>query len=209
MPDEITSTTRGPRALAPTRDHTEVPAGERSGPGRGAPSRPAALLGVVPELALVAVAACLFVLARNFQYEPQPDQLGPGFWPQLLCAGIFVCALVRVAQKIRARAEPVPGAAEEGDAEHFRWRRLALALALVVGYVLGTVLLGYILATTLFFAAFVWLGGQRRWYVAPIGLAVSLLFAFVFLKVVYVSLPSGVGIFDQLSVLIYQLIGVY
>ena len=187
-----------------------MPAGERSGPGSGASSRPAALLGVVPELALAGVAACLFVLARNFQYEPQPDQLGPGFWPQLLCAGIFVCALVRVAQKLLARAEPVSVAAEEeGEVDHFRWRRLALALALVVGYVLGTVFLGYILATTLFFVAFVWLGGQRRWYVAPLGFAVSLLFAFVFLKVVYVSLPSGVGIFDQLSVLIYQLIGVY
>lgn len=208
MPDETTSTTRGPRALAPTRDHTEVPAGERGVPSRGAPSRPAVLLGVLPELALAAVAACLFVLARNFQYAPQPDQLGPGFWPQLLCAGIFVCALVRVAQKIRARAEPVPGATKE-EVDHFLWRRLALALSLVVGYVLGTVFLGYILATTLFFVAFVWLGGQRRWYVAPLGFAVSLLFAFVFLKVVYVSLPSGVGIFDQISVLIYQLIGVY
>ena len=207
MPDEATSTTRGPRAPAPTRDQTTVLGG--GVPDRGAPRRPA-LLGIVPELVLAAVAAGLFVLARNFQYEPQPDQLGPGFWPQVLCAGILVCALVRAAQKLRAGVEPASGATkEEGEADHFRWRRLALALALVVGYVLGTVYLGYILATTLFFVAFVWLGGQRRWYVAPLGLAVSLVFAFVFLRIVYVSLPSGVGIFDQLSVLIYQLIGVY
>jgi len=184
-----------------------APGDERGAPSRGAPPR-SALLGLVPELVLAVVAACLFVLARNFQYEPQPDQLGPGFWPQLLCAGIFVCALARVAQKLRAR--PVPAATKkDGEEDHFRWRRLALALALVVGYVLGTVYLGYILATTLFFVSFVWLGGQRRWYVAPLGLAISLAFAFVFLKIVYVSLPSGVGIFDQLSVLIYQLIGVY
>jgi len=209
MPDEATSTTRGPRAPAPTRDHTVAPGEERGAPDHGAPPR-SVLPGLVPELVLAAVAAYLFVLARSFQYEPQPDQLGPGFWPQLLCAGIFVCALARVVQKLRARAEPVPGATkEQGEEDHFRWRRLALALALVVGYVLGTVYLGYILATTLFFVAFVWLGGQRRWYVAPLGLGVSLAFAFVFLKIVYVSLPSGVGIFDQLSVLIYQLIGVY
>lgn len=208
MPDETTSTTPGARALAPTRDHTAVRTDERRDPGHGSPSRPT-LLRVLPELVLAAVAAYLFVLARNFQYEPQPGQLGPGFWPQLLCAGIIVCALVRVAQKLHARAEPVSGAAKGEEEDHFMWRRLALALVLVVGYVFGTVLLGYILATTLFFVAFVWLGGQRRWYVAPLGLAVSLVFAFVFLKVVYVSLPSGVGVFDQLSVLLYRLIGVY
>ena len=205
MPDEATSTTPDPRALAPTRDNETRLAEKRHGPGRG--SRPA-LLGALPELVLAAVGAGLFVLARNFQYEPQPDHLGPGFWPQLLCAGTFVCALVRVVQKLRARVEPVSGAAK-AEEDHLRWRRLALALALVVGYVFGTIFLGYILATTLFFAAFVWLGGQRRWYVVPLGLAVSLMFAFVFLKVVYVSLPSGVGVFDQISVLLYRLIGVY
>jgi putative tricarboxylic transport membrane protein len=206
MPDETTSTTPGSRALTPTRDHTATPAGKPRDSDHGSPSRPA-LLGVVPELVLAAVAAYLFVLARNFEYEPEAGQLGPGFWPQLLCAGIFVCALVRVAQKLRA--EPVTGAAKADEENHFRWQRLAVALALVVGYVFGTVFLGYILATTLFFIAFVWLGGQRRWYVAPLGLAVSLVFAFVFLKVVYVSLPSGIGVFDQLSVLLYRLIGVY
>ncbi|HEX2739065.1 MAG TPA: tripartite tricarboxylate transporter TctB family protein [Rubrobacter sp.] len=208
MPDEITSTTPGSRALAPTRDHEATLTDKRRDRGQGSPLRPA-LLGVVPELVLAAVAVYLFVLARNFQYEPQPGQLGPGFWPQLLCAGIFVCALVRVAQKLRVRAVPVSGGTKAEEGDHFRWQRLALALALVVGYVFGTVFLGYILATTLFFVAFVWLGGQRRWYVVPLGLTVSLVFAFVFLKVVYVSLPSGVGVFDQLSVLLYRLIGVY
>ena len=206
MPDETTSTTRGSRALTPTKDLEATLADERRGPGHASPSHPA-LLRILPEVVLVVVATYLFVLARNFEYEPQPGQLGPGFWPQLLCVG--VCALVRVAQKLRARPEPASDAAKAGELDHFRWQRLALALALVVGYVFGTVFLGYILATTLFFVAFVWLGGQRRWYVAPLGLAVSLVFAFVFLKVVYVSLPSGIGVFDQLSVLLYRLIGVY
>ncbi|HET7269672.1 MAG TPA: hypothetical protein VFI90_01175, partial [Rubrobacter sp.] len=128
MPDEATSTTPGSRALAPTRDRETMPAGKGRVPGHGPPS----LLGVVPELVLAALAAYLFVLARNFQYEPQPEQLGPGFWPKLLCAGIFVCALVRGAQKLRVRAAPV-SCATKAEEDHIRWRRLALAL--VVGYV--------------------------------------------------------------------------
>ena len=208
MPDEATSTTHGSGAFAPARDDTTKLKGEHRVRGHGSPSRQP-LLAVVPELVLAAVAVYLFVLARIFEYEPQPGQLGPGFWPQVLCAGIFVCALVRVVQKLRVRAELVTGATKAEEVEHFRWQRLALALALVVGYVFGTVFLGYILATTLFFVAFVWLGGQRPAYDVKHGLPISLVFAFVFLKVVYISLPSGEGVFDQLSVLLYRLIGVY
>lgn len=206
MPDEATSTTPGSGALAPARDDTTKVEGERRVTDHGPPARPS-LLATVPELVIAAAAVYLFILARNFEYEPQPGQLGPGFWPQVLCVGIFVCAIVRVGQKLRA--EPVSGATKVEEGDHVRWQRLALGVALVAGYVFGTVFLGYILATILFFVAFVWLGGQRRWYVVPLGLAVSLVFAFVFLKVVYISLPSGVGVFDQLSVLVYRLIGVY
>jgi putative tricarboxylic transport membrane protein len=87
--------------------------------------------------------------------------------------------------------------------------RVALGVVLVVGYVVGMLFLGYILATALFLIAFIYLGGQRKWYVVPLGIASSLLFAYVFLKVVYIALPSGVGIFDQLTVLLYELLGVY
>src|SRR5829696_5115928 len=100
MSDETTSTTPGSQALAPDRDRTTTLTDERR--SHGSSSR-LALLGVVPELALAATAAGLFALARNFPYEPQPGQLGPGFWPQMLCVGIFVCALVRFGQKLRVR----------------------------------------------------------------------------------------------------------
>jgi putative tricarboxylic transport membrane protein len=79
----------------------------------------------------------------------------------------------------------------------------------VVGYVVGMLFLGYILATALFLIAFIYLGGQRKWYVVPLALGQFAPFAYVFLKVVYIALPSGVGIFDQLTVLLYELLGVY
>lgn len=88
--------------------------------------------------------------------------------------------------------------------------RAALGIALIVGYLVGILFLGYILATALFLITFIYLGGQRKWYVViPLGLVTSVVFAYVFLKVVYVALPSGVGVFDQLSVILYQLLGIY
>jgi len=166
------------------------------------------LLSILPEVVLLAAAVYLFVVALGFKQVGPADQIGPGFWPQVLCVGIGIGALVRLGQKLRSQESRVVGdvASEAGE---LRMPRVALGVALVVGYVVGMLFLGYILATALFLIAFIYLGGQRKWYVVPLALASSLLFAYVFLKVVYIALPSGVGIFDQLTVLLYELLGVY
>ncbi len=166
------------------------------------------LLSILPEVMLLAAAAYLFVVALGFKQVGPSDQIGPGFWPQVLCVGIGLGALVRLGQKLRSRERWVVGEAAT-EADELRMPRVALGIALVVGYVVGMLFLGYILATALFLIAFIYLGGQRKWYVVPLGIASSLLFAYVFLKVVYIALPSGVGIFDQLTVLLYELLGVY
>lgn len=166
------------------------------------------LLRVLPEVVLLAAAVYLFVVALGFKQVGPPGQIGPGFWPQVLCVGIGIGALVRLGQKLRLRERRVVGDAAS-EADEVRMPRVILGIALVVGYVVGMLFLGYILATALFLIAFIYLGGQRKWYVVPLGIASSLLFAYVFLKVVYIALPSGVGIFDQLTVLLYELLGVY
>jgi putative tricarboxylic transport membrane protein len=166
------------------------------------------LLNILPEIVLIAAAVYLFVVALGFKQVGPSDQIGPGFWPQVLCVGIGIGALVRLGQKLRSRERQVVGDVAS-EADELRMPRVALGIALVVGYVVGMLFLGYILATALFLIAFIYLGGQRKWYVVPLGIASSLLFAYVFLKVVYIALPSGVGIFDQLTVLLYELLGVY
>lgn len=84
----------------------------------------------------------------------------------------------------------------------------ASVFGLVAGYMLGTALIGYIPATAAFVAGFCYLGGARGWHLVPLGAGSSLLLAYLFLKVVYLSLPSGVGVFDGLSVLLYRLLGI-
>ena len=166
------------------------------------------LVQVVPEFALLAAAGYLFVVALGFRQIGPADQIGPGFWPQVLCVGIGIGAVVRLGQKLRSRKRQVaPDTASETD--EVRMPRLVIGITLVVGYIVGMLFLGYILATALFLISFIYLGGQRKWYVIPLGVASSIIFAYVFLKVVYIALPSGVGVFDQLTVLLYELLGVY
>ena len=186
----------------------ETRVNEGSSEGHPAASR-SLLLNIVPEVVLLVAAVYLFVAAGNFRQVGNPDQLSPGFWPQVLCVGIVIGSLVRIGQKFRARGRPIVGGAVAEADEDMRMQRVALGITLVIGYIVGMLFLGYILATALFLIAFIYLGGQRKWYVIPLGLVSSVVFAYVFLKVVYIALPSGIGVFDQLSVIIYQLLGIY
>jgi putative tricarboxylic transport membrane protein len=187
---------------------SETRVDKNSSKGRSATSR-LLWLSMIPEGLLLVAAVYLFVAAGNFRQVGNPDQIGPGFWPQVLCVGIAIAVMVRVGQKFRARGRPLVVSTVAETDEDVRMPRVALGGALVAGYIIGMLFLGYILATALFLTVFIYLGGQRKWYVLPLGIASSLVFAYIFLKVVYIALPSGVGVFDQLSVILYQLLGIY
>ena len=168
---------------------------------------------LVPDLAILLAAAYLFYVAGNFEYQERPGQLGPQFWPRMAAVGLAAAVLVRIVQTIRDRNRPIVRVKGEFDEyeqteAEVHWPSLGLALGLVVGYVSATMFLGYMISTALFLGLFIWFGGQRKWYVTLVAAAGGLLFSFIFVGVVYVSLPTGVGIFDTITVEIYRLLGI-
>jgi putative tricarboxylic transport membrane protein len=192
-------------------------------PGSGAPepsvevierqSTPASLAReLLPELGILLAAVYLFYLAGNFDYQERPGQLGPQFWPRMAAVGLALAVLVRIVQTIRDRNRPIvkiKGEFDEFETEaEVHWPSLWLAIGLVLAYVLSTMFLGYMISTMLFLGLFIWLGGQRKWYVTLVAVVGGLAFSFIFVGVVYVSLPTGVGIFDTITVGVYRLIGI-
>jgi putative tricarboxylic transport membrane protein len=60
-----------------------------------------------------------------------------------------------------------------------------------------------------YIAAFVALGGYRRWgIIAAVSVIGTFVMLFFFMKVVYVSLPLGVGPFQQVTLFLMQLLGI-
>jgi putative tricarboxylic transport membrane protein len=176
--------------------------------GRGALAR-----ALIPEVVLLAGAVYVFVEAGSFTARQQPGQLGPAFWPRLAAVGLGVALLVRIVQTIRARRLPVVRKVSEFDdigveSGPVNWRTAAIGMGLAAGYVLATMFLGYMLATIAFLAAFIWVGGQRTWYAPLVAVAGGLVMTYVFVGVVYVSVPTGVGVFDSLTVAVYELLGI-
>jgi hypothetical protein len=206
------STSPGAAASAPeepTDDAPEVEVIERDSSTR------ALLAEVVPEIALLIGAVYFFYLAGRFGGggQTEPGQLGPGFWPRMAATGLAIALVARIFQTIRARNRPIVKIRsafpeEEDEDVEVDWPRVGIAMGLVIGYVLGTMFIGYLFATAAFLTTFIWIGGQRRWYAPLIAIVGSLISAYVFIGIVYVALPTGVGIFDTVTVRIYELLGI-
>jgi hypothetical protein len=64
------------------------------------------------------------------------------------------------------------------------------------------------IATMVFLAAFIWLGGQHTWVGPLVAVVGGLVLTYVFVGVVYVSVPTGVGVFDTVTVAVYRLLGI-
>ena len=171
------------------------------------------LRSVAPYAALFVAAVYLYRDAGAFAAAGRPGQLGPDVWPRaVLVLLMIVCALAIVRRTLFVAAGSASPTVAEGDAEsaqRFPWC-LAGGIALTIAYVLALDWLGFFVSTALYLALFMLVGRYRRVRViAAASVVGSLAFVFVFMKIVYVSLPLGRGPFKALSVSILAMLGVH
>lgn len=163
----------------------------------------------LPYVALLMVAAVLYRLTNHFDVEARPGELGPDFWPKLAIGLLAVVSLVELARAlVSPRHGEVHGIADQIEAtepidKELTDRSLPLLLGgmgLSVGYAVSLGIIGFPLATFAFLVTFMYLGRFRRhgmiWLSSFIGAA---LLSFLFLKVVYVSLPRGMAPFSLVT----------
>jgi putative tricarboxylic transport membrane protein len=175
------------------------------------------LRAALPYAAVLLGALFLYTQTAVFADLGREGHLGPAFWPRaVLVLLMIVCAgeIARVAFFFRP-AEPaaVPHSAAPvtGEEEGERFPMLLLGgVAITVLYVPAMEAIGFFLATVIYLAAFMWIGRYRR----PVVVAVTsvlgtLAFIYVFMKIVYVSLPLGDGPFRTLSAWLLAVLGVH
>jgi putative tricarboxylic transport membrane protein len=160
----------------------------------------APLGGLLLTLALLAASRGLDQVARE-------GQLGPGFWPRLVLAGLAVACLGKLLSEWRQRArvgEVTPPAAPISRA------RLAAGIALVVLYVLATPSVGFAFASVAFIAAFMTLAGARSpLVIAANALAGTAILLYTFVRLVYLPLPKGEGVFEALTLAVYRALRIF
>src|SRR5215831_20422913 len=179
------------------------------------PSRLAYALGLAVPLAIALAAV---VVARNF-IAPGVDLegmarglAGPGTWPKamLYCAaGCAVVIFLRNLLAARAAPKSAIERAEGADAD-CDYVKAAAGMALLGAYGFGITQIGMALATLAFIAAWLLLAGFRRplpvVLVSVIGTAGIL---YLFVKICLMPLDRGKGVFEEATVLLYRLLGIY
>lgn len=150
----------------------------------------------------VVFAAVVYVYSDRSIDPAPPGQLGAGFWPRMCLIGILLAAGLKAFELFRSRGK---ASGEGGECKEMDNGKLALMMLLLVLVVPAIGLIGFPLASVLFFILFLYLAGLKK----PLTLAlVSVLgtvgLIYVFVKIVYIPLPRGDWFFDDITLMIYR-----
>jgi hypothetical protein len=164
------------------------------------------LRSILPYIIGAAVAAALFAYTGYIDYTPRPGQIGPATWPRLAIGLMAASCLFEIARRIATKNAAATGIVEafERDEQTERETRYPLSLVGGIGlvsiYAFVVPYLGFLLATFLFLAAFMYVGRYRNhsaiWAASAI---VTLFCGVLFLRIAYVSLPRGLPPFDRIT----------
>jgi putative tricarboxylic transport membrane protein len=169
-----------------------------------------------PYLAIVAGAVFFYIVASGIEFDGAgTGRIGPEVWPKIILVLLIATAGFGVAKALFGPERLDDGfassitqdKAETGPAE--AWPQLTLAgIALFVAYAVLLEPLGFIVATALLLGLFMLVGRYRNYkLILATSLGGSLLFFFIFKKVVYLSLPLGKGPFLTATLTLMKLMG--
>ncbi|SMB93710.1 Tripartite tricarboxylate transporter TctB family protein [Thermanaeromonas toyohensis ToBE] len=151
-----------------------------------------------------------YLLSGKFTYVATPGQLGPDFWPKLILILLMLLAVYDIIIGIYFKGgEGIESSSEEKAANKYPLL-LAIGSILTIGYVYLVSFLGFPLTTFLYLIAFMYIGRYRKMRVIVASSFVTVIvLVLIFVKFVYVSLPLGEGVFADLTILLYRLLGIY
>lgn len=176
---------------------------------------PSALQYLLPHSALTIIAGLLLWNAQGIHADAVfDDRISPAFWPQailwlwlLLSAGELLKRVVQIT--LRAKHAQVDAALHINAPPSGVLPWAAVGLSLILGYSFLVSYLGFPVATAAFLFCFAWIGGYRRLIVLSIAsLLGSAFLVLIFMKIAYISLPLGNGIFKEISISILRLYGI-
>jgi len=167
---------------------------------------------MVPYGIIILISVYFYGLAGQFRFSARPGHLGPDFWPKMLLALTMLTCLYEIIKtafftKI-TREEKSPSEKKAATRRSYP-ELLVIAIVMTFAYVYFISVLGFVLCTFLYFFLFMIVGRYRKiWAVLLNSVIGTLVLVFVFMKIVYVSLPLGQEPFLSISLFILGLLGV-
>lgn len=187
------------------------------------------LVRALPFVVTLGVGLWLWHVAGGFALA-RPGQVGPEIWPRAILVLLIASAVVGALQALVRGADEGSASAliksatkavgregeieadlqiEAGDPSKRRPLWAGVGIALLLGFVAVVPYLGFTLSTFLLMVGVILCAGYQKPLVAGITAAAgTLAFFVVFQRIVYVSLPLGVGPFKELSTALMAAFGV-
>jgi putative tricarboxylic transport membrane protein len=174
---------------------------------------------MIPYALVGTASGYLYYVATNFEFHRRAGTLGPDFWPEailILMIATCIFEIVRIALSPRSDApiasvleDMVEESAEAESGAESHPVLLLLGMAATLGYVAVVQVLGFFLSTVIYLAAFLVIGRYRRWgVIAGVSVTGALVLMFIFMKLVYVSLPIGQGPFAEVTLFLMNVMGI-
>ena len=173
-----------------------------------------------PYIILQLAAMYFYQLAGRIDYPATPGRIGPDFWPKAILVLLGLVCVYEIIKNLligdtfsaaglleKLMKESAADQGEEESPDHPLL--LAGGMLLTIAYVATIDIFGFFLNTCAYLALFMAIGRYRRWSViAAASLVGSLLLMFIFMKLVYVSLPLGTAPFSAVSIALLSIMGV-
>jgi len=173
----------------------------------------ALLRSIAPYAVGLAIAVTLYMYAGTIEYSPRPGQLGPEVWPRLAILLMGASCVFEMSRRLVAGNQDATGFLEAFDREPETEDKPTIYPRLLIGgivlmaiYAVLVPVLGFILGTFLFLAAFMYVGGYRAhraiWGASAL---VTIFCGILFLRIAYVSLPRGIPPFDRVTDIFFSI----
>lgn len=163
----------------------------------------------------------VFFLASQISVSKEAGRLGPDFWPKafsliiIVVSAIDAIALYLKKEESHSEEKEVADIEDEDEDEEAEPELKKYPVLLIAGivctflYCYLQTILGFTIATVLYLASIMIIGRYRKpLVIISSSLIGTFVILFVFAKIVYLALPTGIGIFGNFTFFIYSLLGV-
>jgi putative tricarboxylic transport membrane protein len=157
---------------------------------------------------LIFIAAIYFyVLAGSMDENPIPGQVGPAFWPRAILILLMASCVLKALESYLAFGKGIADIGMESAPPDISVSKLIAMIILILAVVPGMEILGFALANFIFLILFIRIAGMRKLPSLIVTSLVGTIFLlYLFGKVVYLPLPKGDWIFNDMTIFIYRLL---
>jgi hypothetical protein len=162
----------------------------------------------------VVFAAVFFIIAMQITPPKVDAPLAGSFWPGMALVLLFVCSASEMVRLLRqtkeeraakvAADEKKKRSLQEAMGEADNRTLLIFGGVIVFFYIIVVHYVGFLITTPVFMAAYLYVTGYRsKVMLVAAPLLATAVFLLLFVVATYIPLPRGIGIFKEISVLIY------